>query len=64
MHFCVVLQKLIQRHFREKLVTKSFPWKEVKGNLEILKFHTEAITTVSRLFRDYLTHEKRMFLIL
>ena len=32
MHFCVVLKKLVQRHFREKLATKSFPWKEVKGN--------------------------------
>ena len=32
MHFCVVLQKLVQRHFCEKLATKSFPQKEVKGN--------------------------------
>ena len=30
MHFCVVIQKLLQRHFHEKLATKLFPRKEVK----------------------------------
>ena len=35
MHFCVVLQKLVQRHFCKKLTTKSFPQKEFKGNLKI-----------------------------
>ena len=27
MHFCIVLQKLVQRHFHKKLTTKSFPRK-------------------------------------
>ena len=80
MHFCVVLQKLVQRYFRENLEAKSFLRKEFKGNLKISfsykeycdrlatisrpstscemifrqklekhKFHTEAITTISRL---------------
>ena len=45
---CVILQKLVQRHFREKLTTKSFPRKEVKGKLEITKF----IQRVLQLFHD------------
>ena len=31
-HFCVFLQKLVQRQFREKFVTWSFPWNQLKGN--------------------------------
>ena len=31
MHFCVVLQKPLQRHFRKKLATKLFLRKEVKA---------------------------------
>ena len=46
---CVILQKLVQMHFCEKLATKSFPRKEVKGKLEILKF----IQRVLQLSRDY-----------
>ena len=48
MHFCVVLKKLVHRHFREKLTTKSFPWKESRGKLKISKF----IQRVLQLFRD------------
>ena len=32
MHFCVFLQKQVQRLFREKLATQSFPRKVLKGN--------------------------------
>ena len=84
MHFCVFLQKLVQRRFHEKLATQSFPRNQLKENkifsisykksryclasisllnpspemlfrqkLEIFQFHTEAIATVSRLFREY-----------
>ena len=49
MHFCVVLKKLVQRFFREKLATKSFPQKEFKGKLKISKF----IQRVLQLSRDY-----------
>ena len=81
--FALFFKKLVQRHFREKLATKSFPRKEFKENLKISfsykeyrdclatiswpstsreiifrqklekhKFHTKAIATVSRLFRN------------
>ena len=52
MHFLCCLKKkkkLVQRHFRKKLVTKSFPRKEFKGKLKISKF----IQRVSWLFCDY-----------
>ena len=50
MHFCVVLQKLVQRHFHEKLATKSFLWKEFKRNLKISFSYREyrgCLTSVS-----------------
>ena len=51
MHFCIVLQKFVQRHFREKLETKSFPQKEFKGILKILfsyKEYRNYLATISR----------------
>ena len=53
MHFCVVLQKLLQRHFREKLETKLFPWKEVKAKTRKHKISDrdfrDCLVTISRL---------------
>ena len=52
MHFCIVLQKLVQRHFHEKLATKSFPQKEFKGKLKIsvsYRGYRDCLATVSRL---------------
>ena len=46
MHFCVFLQKLVQRQFRKKLTTKNFPRKEFKGKLKISISYKE--------YRDYL----------
>ena len=53
MHFCVVLQKLLQRHFCENLATKHFLRKEVKaktGNHKISyrNFH-DCLATISQL---------------
>ena len=45
MHFCVVLQKLLQRHFCEKLATKLFPRKEVKGKTWKHKIQIETFAT-------------------
>ena len=49
MHFCIFFQKLLQKHFREKLATKLFPQKEVKAKTGKHKFQTETLATVSRL---------------
>ena len=35
MHFCVFLQKLVQRSFREKLATESFLWNVLNGNYKV-----------------------------
>ena len=51
MHFCVFLQKLVQRLSREKLATYSFPRKGLKGN-NLFHLVTQKL---SRLYRDYLT---------
>ena len=55
MHFCVVLQKLLQRHFREKLATKLFQRKEVKAKTWKHKIQIETFATISRLMAS---HEK------
>ena len=49
MHFVVVLQKLLQRHFREKLATKLFQRKEVKAKTWKHKIQIETFVTVLRL---------------
>ena len=51
MHFCVFLQKLVQRLSHKKLVTYSFPRKGLKGN----KLFHLVTQKLSRLYRDYLT---------
>ena len=52
-HFCVVLQKLLQTHFREKLETELFPRKEVKVKTRKHKISDEdfrdCLATISRL---------------
>lgn len=53
MHFCVVLQKLLQRHFHEKLVTKLFQCKEVKVKTWKYKIQTETFATISRLMASH-----------
>ena len=55
MHFCVVLQKIVQRHFCEKLATKHFPRKSLRQKLENTKFQTETFATISWLKAS---HEK------
>ena len=53
MHFCVGLQKLLQRHFRKKLATKHFPRKEVKAKTRKHKISDrdffDCLTTISQL---------------
>ena len=51
MHFCIFLQKLVQRLSHKKLVTYSFPRKGLKGN----KLFHLVTQKLSRLYRDYLT---------
>ena len=57
MHFCVVLQKLVQRHFREKLTTKSFPRKEFKGILKISFSYREYRDYLMTILRPSTSHE-------
>ena len=49
MYFCVVLKKLVQRSFCEKLTTKIFPQKEIEAKTGKHKFHMETLATVLRL---------------
>ena len=77
MYFCVVLQKLLQRHFHEKLATKLFPRKEVKaktGKHKIsdkdfrdyfaAKGFPQKALCFRCVFREYVTSEKLVFSVL
>ena len=55
--FVLLFKKLVQRHFREKLATKHFPWKEFKAKIGKHKisnkdFH-DCLTAISRLIASH-----------